>query len=221
VKTRVSFLLVPVSLAVGFGVASWSAIGAQQPTDVSVQSSPTKVVAKGPVDDAAVQSSPVTGAAAKSAGHLRPGTAIPLKLSAALDSGSLKNGQTVSATLTSMVPVLGGATLAAGTPVQLTVVETLAAGKIASAGEISLQVQRVGTVSVYTDTQTFRGQPGHKDVADSAPQKGTDARLAAGAMLKFHVQPQPQPVNGPPANKAAGPGDVNGVANGAVAPKQQ
>ncbi len=202
-------------------MASWSAMSAQQPTDASVQSSPTSGPAKGLVVDGAVQSSPVPGTTAKPSGYLRPRTAIPLKLATAIDSGSLKNGQTVAATLTSAVPVVGGAAMAAGTPVQLTVVETLAAGKIASAGEMSLQVQRVGRLSVFTDTQTFRGQPGHKDVADSAPQKGTDATLAAGAMLTFHVQPEPGPVNGPPARKAVVPGEVNGVANGAVTPRKQ
>jgi hypothetical protein len=136
---------------------------------------------------------------------------VAVKLAAGVDSGSLKNGQTVAGTLTAAVPVVGGAALTAGTPVQLTVVETLPAGKIASAGEMSLQVLRVGSIGVFTDTQTFRGKPGHKDVADSAPQRGTDAALAAGATLTFHVPPPPQPVNGPTTNKAVVPGDVNAV----------
>jgi hypothetical protein len=46
---------------------------------------------------------------------------------------------------------------------------------------------------------------------------GTDAALAAGAELVFHVLPSPQPANGPPKASNGGPGSVDGVASGKAA----
>jgi hypothetical protein len=99
------------------------------------------------------------------------------------------------------------------------VIETLPAGRIYAAGEFSLQVERVGSIPVYTNTLTYRGQPGHKDLPDSAPAVGTDAGLAAGAALVFHVLPPPQPANGPPKALNKAPGSVDGVAAGNPPPQ--
>ena len=137
-----------------------------------------------------------------------------LKLGRSIDSGHLKNGDTVAATLAKPVALSPKGTLDAGTPAELTVVETLPAGRIYASGEFSLQLERVGSVTVYTDTLTYRGKPGHKDLPDSAPAVGTDAALAAGAELVFHVLPPPAPANGPPKAGNRGPGSVDGVASG-------
>jgi hypothetical protein len=147
-----------------------------------------------------------------------PHTAIQVRLARSIDSGHLKNGDTVRATLENAVTLAPRGTLNAGTPAELTVVETLPAGRISAAGEFSLQLVRVGSVSVYTNTLTYRGKPGHKDVADSAPQVGTDAGLASGAELTFHVLPPPAPANGPPDARNGGAGSVNGVAAGGSPP---
>jgi hypothetical protein len=147
-----------------------------------------------------------------------PHTAISVRLANAIDSGHLKNGDTVHATLTSAVALSPRGTLNAGTPAELTVVETQPAGRLYASGEFSLQLLRVGSVAVYTDTLTYRGKAGHKDLPDSAPQVGTDAGLASGAQLTFHVLPPPAPANGPPNARNGGPGSVDGVAVGGPPP---
>jgi hypothetical protein len=147
-----------------------------------------------------------------------PHTAIAVRLARGIDSGHLKNGEMVNATLANSVTLSPQGTLNAGTPAELTVVETLPAGRIYAAGEFSLQLVRVGSVPVYTNTLTYRGQAGHKDLPDSAPQVGTDAGLAAGAELTFHVLPPPAPANGPPNARGRGPGSVDGVAPGGTPP---
>jgi hypothetical protein len=173
----------------------------QKPTDTSVQSSPTTPPPKAAVVDGAVEASPAPEPKRTVVGSIAPGTALPITLSEAVDSGKLKNGSTLEATLTSAVPVklsgtqcegtCSGITVPAGAKVTVSVVGAVPADKISSAGEMSLQVMKVGEFSVYCDTQTFKGKEGHKDVADSAPDKGTDAMLAAGAALTFHVLPAP------------------------------
>jgi hypothetical protein len=149
---------------------------------------------------------------------IAPHTALRLRLTNPIDSGRLKNGQTVHATLAAPVSLSPRGTLPAGTPVNLTVVETLPAGRIYAVGEFSLQMLRAGSVPVFTDTLTFRGKPGHKDLPDSAPAVGTDAGLAAGAALTFHVQPPPSPDAKPLKNATKGPGAVDGVASGSPPP---
>ncbi len=149
---------------------------------------------------------------------ITPRTPIEVKLGRSIDSGRLKNGATVPATLTKSVPLSPRGMLNAGTPVELTVVETLPAGRIYAAGEFSLQIERIGSLSVYTNTLTYRGKPGHKDLPDSAPQVGTDAGLAAGAVLTFHVLPPPSFASGPPRARGRGPGSVTGTASGAPPP---
>jgi len=188
-------------------------------TDSSSQASPIQPTPQAPVTDAAQQASPVRlndGPGISIAPH----TAIEVKLGRSIDSGHLKNGETIAATLAKPLALSPKGTLAAGTSAQLTVVETLPAGRIFAAGEFSLQLEKVGSVKVYTDTLTYRGQPGHKDLPDSAPAVGTDAGLPAGAELVFHVLPPPAPANGPPKASNRGPGSVDGVAAGATPPPQ-
>lgn len=189
----------------------------QPPTDTSAQASPVAPAPAAKPVDSSSQASPI------SLGHavapsVAPHTAIPIRLATAIDSGHLKNGQTLHATLTSPVTLSPRGILAAGTPAELTVVETLPAGRLYAAGEFSLQLLQVGRISVYTNTLTFRGKPGHKDLPDSAPAVGTDAGLPAGAPLTFHVLPPPTAVTGPPRNGKRSPGSVDGVAVGGPPP---
>jgi hypothetical protein len=188
--------LVAIYAAPGFTAAGQKTQNAPV-TDSSVQSSPLQPTPRAPVTDSAAQASPIrsnNGAGVSIAPH----TEIALRLDRSIDSGHLKNGDTVAATLAKLVALTPKGTLDAGTAAELTVVETLPAGRLYTAGEFSLQLERVGSVPVYTDTLTYRGQAGHKDLPDSAPAVGTDAALAAGAELVFHVLPPPEAANEPP-----------------------
>lgn len=189
------------------------------PTDSSAQASPIQSAPHARAVDEAMQASPVslTAGGAGNGPDFSPHTAIPVRLSAAIDSGSLKNGQMVPASLTSAIRS-GNITFAQGSPVELSVVETVPAGRISAAGEFSLQLLRVGKADVFTDIQTFRGDTGKKDLPDSAPAVGTDAGLPSGASLVFHVQPHPQAAEGPPSNTESTPGSVNGTASGSPPP---
>lgn len=182
-------------------------------TDSAAQSSPIRPTPTAPVTDSAEQASPIRSNNGPGL-SIAPHTQISLKLGRSIDSGHLKNGDTVTATLAKPVVLTPKGTLDSGTPAELTVVETLPAGRIYAAGEFSLQLERVGHLAVYTDTLTYRGKPGHKDLPDSTPAVGTDAELAAGAELVFHVLPPPAPANGPPNAGNRGPGSVDGVASG-------
>ena len=186
-------------------------------TDSSAEASPIQRAPRMPATDASQQASPIPSGN----GHgvsIAPHTPIEVRLERSIDSGHLKNGDTVAARLAKPVALSPKGTLGTGTPAELTVVETLPAGRLYAAGEFSLQLERVGSVGVYTNTLTYRGKPGHKDLPDSAPAVGTDAGLAAGAELVFHVLPPPQAVNGPPKAANGGPGSVNGVASGGPPP---
>ena len=180
------------------------------PTDTSAQSSPLpseKPAPKAPVVDASTQSSPISEPKAGGI-SLAPHTAIPVALGQALDSGKLKNGQTIPAKLSATVTARGK-TFPAGTHVELTVVETVPAGRMYEVGEISLQVLSVGGTTATTDTLTFRGKPGQRLTADAVPSKGTDASLASGTQLTFHVLAPPEPATAPPPNSPNPPGSVN------------
>jgi hypothetical protein len=187
-------------------------------TDSSAQASPIKPAPAAPVDDSSSQASPVAPVRTGTGPHLASHTAVLLRLSSSIDSGHLTNGQTVHATLTQPVALSPHGNLPAGTPIDLTVLETLPAGRLYSVGEFSLQVLRVGSIPAYTNTLTFRGKPGHKDLPDSAPAVGTDAGLAAGASLTFHVLPPPSAAAKPDSAGRSGPGAVNGVASGSPPP---
>ena len=186
-------------------------------TDSSALASPLRPTPAAPAMDSSAQASPIRSEAVGGA-VVAPHTAIQVRLARGIDSGHLKNGETVNATLSNAITLSPRGTLNPGTPAELTVVETLPAGRIYAAGEFSLQLLRVDSVSLSTDTLTYRGQAGHKDLPDSAPQVGTDAGLASGAELTFHVLPPPEPANGPPNVRDGGPGGVNGVAAGGPPP---
>ena len=215
----VTFLLsiawpIAIATALGLGLEPMAQKIQDPPaTDSAAQSSPIQPTPRAPVTDSAAQASPVPSNNGRGV-SIAPHTEIDLKLARSIDSGHLKNGQIVAATLAKSIALVPKGTLNAGTTAQVTVIETLPAGRIHSAGEFSLQVERVGSVPVYTDTLTYRGQPGHKDLPDSTPTVGTDAVLAANAELVFHVLPPPEPATGPPKASNRGPGSVNGVAGG-------
>ena len=213
-------LLWLVAIGISLGAELWAAGQKTQNdavTDSAAQSSPVQATPHAPVTDSAVQASPIRSSNGSGV-SIAPHTEIALKLGRGVDSGHLKNGDTVAATLVKPVALTPKGSLNAGTPAELTVVETLPAGRIYSAGEFSLQLERVGSVPVYTDTLTYRGQVGHKDLPDSAPAVGTDAALAAGAELVFHVLSAPQAADGPPRASNGGPGSVDGVASGGSTP---
>ncbi len=115
------------------------------------------------------------------------GSTVQVKMVDHVDSGANKNGDTVHAVLAAPVTTSKGRVLPTGSKVEATVVAAAPAGKIQSAGVLSLQLTRVGGVPVVSDVVDFTGQEGHKDVADSAPQKGTEAKVDPGAPLTFHV----------------------------------
>jgi hypothetical protein len=186
------------------------------PTDTSAQSSPVRPAPKAPVVDDATQSSPVSQPHTSGV-WIAPHTALHIALEETIDSGKLKNGQTVHATLTTAVSA-HSKTLPPGTSAVLTVVATVPAGKLDAVGEFSLQLESIGGVHVYTDTLTFRGHPGPRDVADAAPAIGKDAGLPHGAPLTFHVQPPPVEATSPPKNVAKPPGAVTGVSSGGSPP---
>ena len=204
-------------VTLGAGLAAAQKTQNQPATDSAAQASPIQPTPHAPVTDSAAQASPI-GSNNNPNLSIAPHTGIALKLGKSIDSGHLQNGDTVAATLAKPVALSPKGMLEAGTPAVLTVVETLPAGRIYAAGEFSLQLQRVGSVAVYTDTLTYRGQAGRKDLPDSAPAVGTDAGLAAGAELVFHVLPPPVPANGPPQASSGGPGSVDGIASGAPPP---
>ena len=207
-----------VAAALGAGLAATAQKTQNEPaTDSATQSSPIQPTPRAPVTDSAQQASPIQSNNGPGV-SVAPHTVIELKLGRSIDSGHLENGDTVAATLAKPVALVPKGMLGAGTAAELTVVETLPAGRIYASGEFSLQVEHVGSVPVYTDTLTYRGQPGRKDLPDSAPAVGTDAGLAAGAQLVFHVLPPPEPANGPPQASSDGPGSVNGVASGGPPP---
>jgi hypothetical protein len=219
VRRKMTFRL-PVMLAAVLcaAVAAAAQKTQEEPaTDSAAQSSPIRPAPSAPVNDSSQQASPIRSGNGPGT-SVAPHTAISVKLGRSIDSGRLKNGDTVEGTLVNPVTLTPQGTLQAGSPVVLNVVETLPAGRIYAAGEFSLQLERVGSVGVYTDTMTYRGQPGHKDLPDSAPAVGTDAGLAAGAEVTFHVLPQPEAANGPPNAPNGGPGGVNGVASGEAPP---
>lgn len=192
----------------------------QPVTDSAAQASPLSGKTNSPVNDGSMQASPIT--AVRSGGaYIEPHTEIPISLAEGIDSGWLKQGQSVKAHLTAPVRVHGGPTLPAGTTVELSVIASVPAGRIMAQGEFSLQVLRVGNVGVYTNTLVFDGRPGHQDLPDSAPQLGTDAGLPNGASLSFRVSPFPSDDVDLHPDWDTAPGAVNGTAIGGTPPASQ
>jgi len=104
---------------------------------------------------------------------IRTGTELHVKLKSSINSGEAKNGDMVDGTLAE--PVAG---LPAGTPVRLTVVAAVAAGKMRSCGELSVQVVSINGEMVLSNVITAEGEEGKKILADDAPTRGTDAVLS-------------------------------------------
>ena len=129
------------------------------------------------------------------------GTPIQMTLLSAADSKSLHNGDKVQGTLAAPLKTRSGHTLAQGTRVEATVVSAAPVGTLASFGVLSLQLTRVGGLPIVSDVLDFNGQEGHRDVADSAPAKGTEAVVAAGSTLDFKVM-----------DNSVVPGVVKGIA---------
>jgi len=111
---------------------------------------------------------------------IRSGTLIQVKLLHSADSGHVRNGDTLAATLAAPV---GG--LSTGTPVQLTVVQASQAGSLTSAGELSIQVTRIGNYDVLSLIVTAVGKEGEKELLDAAPAIGTEATFGAEQDLSF------------------------------------
>lgn len=115
------------------------------------------------------------------------GSAVRVKMVDQVDSGRNKNGDAVHAVLAAPLTTSKGRVLPIGSRVEATVVSAAQAGTMQSAGVLSLQLTHVDGAAVVSDVVDFTGQEGHKDVADSAPQKGTEAKVNAGASVTFHV----------------------------------
>ena len=218
-RKRSSEGLIWVAATLCFGIGATT--GAQQTpkvpaTDASTQASPaTASSQRGKDVDGSAQASPEVGPLPKHGGPaLATLTTLAITLSRAIDSGRLRNGDHVAATLSH-----AAGRYPAGTPTVLSVIATVPAGRLSAAGEFSLQLMSVGRSAVYTETQTFRGQPGHKDLPDSAPALGTDAGLPVGAPLTYHVQPPPTAATGAPRSAALTPGSVSGRASGDAPPQ--
>ncbi len=101
---------------------------------------------------------------------IRSGTPIRVKLRVAVDSGHARNGDMIDGTLATSI-----AGLPVGTPVRLTVVQAVSAGRLTSYGELSLQVVSIADRRVLSDTITAQGKEGPKDLPDAAPARGTEA----------------------------------------------
>lgn len=187
----------------------------QPVNDSSAQASPIGTAPAAPATDASNEASPVDASHRGSAKGLTPHTQLHIVLNEAADSGTLKNGQTLHGKLSTPVASNGSGkgSWKAGTPVLITVVGTVPAGKLNAVGELSLELFQVGNQSVQTDVLTFRGQPGHRDLPDSAPMVGTNAGLKAGSALTFSVSPTPSFSESPSTRKVQ-PGSVTGVASG-------
>ena len=143
-----------------------------------------------PVSDAAAEASPTSGI--PKAVYIPAHAELVVRLHQPVDSGHVRNGDMLEATLAAPVKASNGRVLPAGTRVGVTVLAVAAAGKFQSQGEMTLQVTQVGPVGVLTDAQTFFGQEGHKDLPDSAPAKGTEAALDGATTLRFHVPAVPK-----------------------------
>ena len=167
--------------------------------------------------DLTPEDSPVSGQ--RLPGALKVGSTVSMQLAEAVNSGVVKNGDAVHGTLSAAVRTAGGAMIPAGAKVDGTVVSTAKAGTVQSAGILSLQLTRVGGVAVVTDVVDFTGQEGHKDVADAAPQKGSEAIAQAGSKLQFHVlENGPVPGIIPGATLANTGGGNGGKGKGSPAP---
>lgn len=103
---------------------------------------------------------------------IQPGTPIQVRVKAPVDSGHAKNGDMIQGTLVEPV-----GKVPAGAPVELTVVATAAAGQMTSVGELSVQIVRINGENALSQVITAMGQESKRDLADTAPKRGTEAIL--------------------------------------------
>jgi hypothetical protein len=115
------------------------------------------------------------------------GTTLQIRVTQALSSGNALNGMALYGVLEAPVRTKTGVVLKVGTRVLGTVVSSARAGTIQSSGVLSVQLTHVGPAAVITNVLSFNGKPGHRDLPDSAPAKGGEARVDAGAQLQFQV----------------------------------
>jgi hypothetical protein len=158
-------------------------------TDTSAQASPEVKAPATPATDTSAQASPAPPAPHGDgfAAH----TAIAVRMLSATDSAHAHNGDTLHGKLAAAVRTRSGHVFPAGTDTVLTVISVAPVGKLASSGEITLQVVRIGSLPTLTSAITIKGQPGPKDLPDSAPAKGTEASVPAGTVLHVEVSPVP------------------------------
>ena len=165
--------------------------GVPDPSDVSLEESPIRATRPGT--------------------WIKAQTPLKVKLSHTATSGSVKNGDTVAGVLVDPVKTGNGSVLGPGTPIKATVLSAAAAGKVQSAGVLSVQVFQVGGLQVISNVLEFTGHEGHREVADANPDKGTEAVVQAGVPLSFLAlgsgdkpDPSERPEAGVGAVRAAG-----------------
>lgn len=108
------------------------------------------------------------------------GAPIGVRLNAEIDSASAVNGQQLQGKL-----VKAAGTAPAGSPVELTVVAVAAAGRMFSAGELSLQIVRINGKDELSQVITMEGKQGARLTADAAPAQGTEASISPEQTLIF------------------------------------
>ena len=108
------------------------------------------------------------------------GMPIEVRLDAGIDSAHAVNGQRLRGKL---VKAAGNAP--EGSPVELTVVAVAAAGRMSSAGELSLQIVRMNGRDELSQVITEQGERGARLTADAAPAKGTEASISPQQTLIF------------------------------------
>ncbi|WP_263410292.1 hypothetical protein [Terriglobus tenax] len=116
------------------------------------------------------------------------GTALKVRIQDAISSKDAQNGQFIRGVMAEAATV-DGHSFPAGTLVEATVVSTSRAGQLTSAGELSLQVEKVGEQELLSDVTVVTGKEGAKDLPDSAPEVGTEAEVQPQSVLIFHVVP--------------------------------
>lgn len=108
------------------------------------------------------------------------GTPIEVHLDEEIDSARAVNGQILRGKL-----VKAAGTAPEGSPVELTVVAVAAAGRMSSAGELSLQIVRMNGQDELSQVITEQGKRGPRLTADAAPAKGTEASISPQQTLIF------------------------------------
>jgi hypothetical protein len=173
--------------------------------------------------DISVEGSPL--GAARPGVWIRANTPLSIRLTEAVSSGIQRNGDTLAAVLMEPVKASDGTVLKPGTPVKATVLSAARAGQMQSGGVLSLQVFQVGGLPVISNVLEFDGQEGKREVADANPEKGTEAMVQSGSVLKFQVlgsgdRPEPEAgVGGSGGSPTGGPtGSQTGAGSVSHAP---